>query len=450
MEYKNLQTAASSLFVNTIAIICWFVLAIGAGVLGYNWAAAFLIFMFLLAICARLWAFASLNKVSVELKGSANGMFCGEETELSYTVHNTKLLPLVWLDVLQELPSSRCLMPLDNEGVEEVKSVDGRDKNELLDRMNRELYQLKAQDDAPITYNSFFRLRRRFSFILWHQSLSWRTVWQAKKRGVYQIKNITLISGDALGLAQKELHCPLHNIPTFAVYPKLQAVNSEPFMRTLWSSRSGSNGFMEDPTVIRSDRDYIYGDSWKRINWRTAARRGDLQVNIYDTVLPKSTHFLLDGESFRQQDSEENEALEDSISVLASLLVELSAAGVDCALSLPKSRNFAAMDLKSRNSDTLDDMLFALAGYEYYEPDIIGGEVRIANPPSVFNNELFSNNSGRSFYFCYDAARVADWSFIKEEQSVPLTVISYLNADYAELSAMLGVPIISIDNVKRG
>ena len=415
MDYRALQTSASSLFVHPVSIVLWFVLAIAAVILGYELAAAFLMFMFLLSLIARIWSGAALKKVDIELSGANSQLFCGEETVLTYTVHNNKIMPVIWLDIFQDLPTSKCLIPINNEGVEEFKAVDGKDRNEILERLNRQLYQL-SEKETPIMYKSVYRLHRRFSFILWHQSLSWQTVWTAAKRGVYQVKEILLVSGDGLGLSQREKAYSLPNIPTFAVYPKLQPVNSEPFMRTIWSSRSGAKGYMEDTTVIRSDRDYQHGDSWKRINWRMAARGQDLQVNIYDTVLPKSAHFIFDGESFRQEKSEDNNALEDAISVIASLLMDLSGANIDCSLSMPKSRNFAAVNLSPKQGDTIDDMLFNLAGYEYYEPDILAGEVRQENPPSLFDfsRSLFStDNNGRVFYFCYDAENVADWSFLE-------------------------------------
>jgi len=42
-----MQTSSSSLFVHTISIILWFVLSVAAGILGFDMAAAFLMFMFL-------------------------------------------------------------------------------------------------------------------------------------------------------------------------------------------------------------------------------------------------------------------------------------------------------------------------------------------------------------------------------------------------------------------
>jgi len=447
-----MQTSSSSLFVHTISIILWFVLSVAAGILGFDMAAAFLMFMFLLSLFAKLWSKAALKKVKIELQGTPSRLFHGDEARLTYSVTNGKFLPLIWLDVIQQLPTSKCLMPLNDEGVEEVKSVDGRDRNEVLERLTNQLYQVK-DDTVPVTFTTTYRIRRRFSFILWHQTLSWQTIWTARKRGIYQIKDITLVSGDGLGLSQREYQCALSNIPTFAVYPKLQPVNSEPFMRTLWSSRSGAKGFMEDNTVIRSNRDYQHGDPWKRINWRMVARGQDLQVDVYDTVLPKSAHFILDGESFRQENSEENQALEDTISIIASLLLELSAAGVDCSLSMPKSRNFAACNLSPRQGDSVDDMLFNLAGYEYYEPDVLAGEIKVDNPPSVFDfsHSLFtSEDNGRSYYFCYDANKVADWSFLEEAKNIPLTVLSYVNVDFAALSAVLEVPVSGIESIKRG
>ena len=80
---------------------------------------------------------------------------------------------------------------------------------------------------------------------------------------------------------------------------------------------------MEDLTVIRSTRNYMTTDSLKHINWRLAARGLPLSVNVYEDILPKNVHFLLDGESFGGNVPHWEE-LEETLSILASEFVLLA------------------------------------------------------------------------------------------------------------------------------
>ena len=71
--------------------------------------AAVLIFLFLLAAVSRLWAFATVRKLSISVDSSLKGLFPGDTTALEITVRNEKFLPVVWLELFFPLSEDLCL-----------------------------------------------------------------------------------------------------------------------------------------------------------------------------------------------------------------------------------------------------------------------------------------------------------------------------------------------------
>jgi len=74
-----------------------------------NWAGlgslgAFLFFLFLLGLAARVWGLAALRGVSAGVAAERALLSVGEEIALHYTVKNEKLLPLIWLELWQSVP----------------------------------------------------------------------------------------------------------------------------------------------------------------------------------------------------------------------------------------------------------------------------------------------------------------------------------------------------------
>lgn len=308
---------------------------------GYLLLSVLLLFFALTGLLARQWGLRSLSRVEVTATGGHAALFAGEEVTLSYTVTNNKPLPLTWLELCQEMPLNGCMEPLD-----------GFERYELSE-MER------SQESAPSAL-----YRKRLAFVMGFQSVSWDTTWAARRRGIYQLGSIQLRSGDGFGLTQTAAPCPLPHVPTFAVYPRRVAVDAGPFLKNLWNGQIGSQGWLEDVTVMKNVRSYRPGDSWKRIDWRMAARQQGLLVREYETIQPRTIHFIFDGASF-QGLSADNEELERALSILSSLLVELDMAGVRCGLSLPQTGRSPNVDLlPDDRSLTLSDLLFQLAGFD--------------------------------------------------------------------------------------
>jgi len=311
-DNKSRLSGLSSLFVTRFAIALFLALSLLSNLFGKTLLSAFLMFTFLLTLSSRLWGFRAVKNVSVEIKGEHHFLFAGQSALIEYTVANHKLLPLIWLELLQDLPRNGCLVP------------DG----------SFELYEFTEREQVDDTKKVVFR--KKLAFILSHRKVSWKSAYAARRRGIYQIRRVLLRSGDGFGFTQSEMAAEVLSCPTFVVYPKIVPVKTDSFFKNLWNCRSGSKGYFDDLTVLRGSRAYQSTDSWKHINWRMAARQPELQVKLFETIMPKSVHFIVDGESFIGL-SENCDELEDALSVLASLILRLDESGLRCGISLPQT-----------------------------------------------------------------------------------------------------------------
>lgn len=397
-----------------------------ASFFGRTALAGFLLLLFAIGLGSRLWGMASLKRVSVELDCPSYRFFPGQETTIRCRVNNQKLLPLLWLEVCQLLPDDGCLMP--REGLPIIQTpVPARDG---------------TLQDRPA-------LGQKFTFLLWHQSLEWETSWEARSRGVYRVEYLSLRGGDGLGLTQAALEIPLPLPRVFAVYPRIQPVRGELFLRDLWDSQWGGRGYMEDITVIKSSRQYQNGDPWKRINWRMAARQQPLQVNLYETILPKAAHFILDGQSFL----EDPDGLEDTLSLLASVVLRLGESGVPCGLSLPKGDNQPPVNLFAADGAAPEDLLFRLAGYRLRQAPVWMREESEKAPYrcSSFDREGLlrgASRAGRIYLFTRDVGSFEGWSLLEGLDAASLVLLPYLEPP-AELPP-LDVSVVPLSTIREG
>ncbi|MCL2818089.1 MAG: DUF58 domain-containing protein, partial [Clostridiales bacterium] len=377
----------SSLFVSYPALIIWFAAAAAAARFGFFVPAAFLLFIFIICLIAKIWGLLAVKNLSLVLDAQAGRFFQGQEAVFTYTVGNHKLLPLIWLEVIQTLPQTRCLWPLEEEG---VCMVSRHEETRII--------------SEPA-------LKKRFSFLLWNQSLSWDVVWRAQKRGVFRLGGLKLITGDAFGLMQRGADLTPDPPPLFVVYPRIQPVDADLFLRFYYDCFSGSKGYMDDATVIKGARDYQATDSCKHINWRLAARGQALQVNMFESVLPRAAHFIIDGESFSGLSPEFDE-LEDVLSIVASLMLRLDEAQVRYGLSLPRGEGSPPLNLFVSQGAVLEEALYHLSDYrcleKLYDADKLYGKAKESAPSEFDEQSLFSdgNNLGRIYYVVYDAEKM--------------------------------------------
>ena len=391
----------SSLLVSLPVLALLLLGGVLAAFFGQERLAFALLFVFLLAGASRMWAVLAARKVTVSVSGAARGMFPGEEVQLELTVRNDKFLPLVWLELFFPLSRNLCMTP------EECRKPD--DWEALGLEEIRASTQLVGE--------------KRCSFLLWYETTRLSVRWRANRRGVYSSARWRLRTGDGFGLTQIDCPLPREEARRFAVYPALVEVRPDLFLRNLWNADTGTRGVMEDVTVIRSTRDYQSSDSLKRINWRLTARGLPLSVNVYEDILPKSVHFILDGESFSGAQPHLEE-LEDALSILASELVRLESAQVRCSLSL--CRGAQGREASYFDAST-EELLRALAGYNPLEIKMGADGVILPQQPVFDTAPLFdtSHGVGRFYYLAYSIASLADRALLRRLDPGCTSVLTY-------------------------
>jgi len=402
----------SSLITSPFIIAASFVGSILINWAGLTWPTIFLFSVFFVGLTARLWGFFALRRINVSISGNSLTMMIGDSAELTYTVENNKLLPLTWMELCIDAPVNGCVSP--DSGF----SLFSCQEEQMEEEVYRELY------------------RRRILFLMSFQSISWGTVWMARRRGVYEASKVSLRSGDGFGLTRS-----MQDITTdailFIVWPKIVPVDTAPFFRNVWQGSAGRRGHVEDPTVLHGLRDYIPGDMWKRIDWRMAARTDELMVRKFETILPSTIHFVLDIASFPDTSGDDCE-LEESISVIASLILELSAAGIKCGLSLPRGKGFPTVDISPEDPSTdARDLLNSLAALN--AGDAVGG----------FDEgfiESLSRTVGQVWFVAYSGLSISCPDLVEKMEPGGFFALCYDTGDPGYLT---GRPLFAIDYVKK-
>lgn len=428
----------SSLLVTNAGIAVFLALTIVASIFRLNAVAGLSLFVFLLALISRLWGDFSISRVSVRLDAESARMFAGEQVKLTYSVTNDKLLPLIWLELIQDMPWRQCMMP--EEGFDEY-AVTAQERGDVGDTSE------SAAAEVGKT-----ALKKKFAFIMGRETLHWESVWNARRRGVYAVEQLTLRSGDGFGLTHAENIVKVDAAPTFVIYPRPVQVDASIFLRTHWDTSSGSHGFIDDMSVMRGLKHYERGDAWKRINWRMAARGQDLQVNLYETIMPRALHFVLDGESFAGL-SPENDELEQTLSVLSSLLLRLQDEHMDCGLSLPRSVHMPAVNIRAGGGE--DDLLFFLAGYDILsvKDEKLWSEKQIRGwLPSQFEPRPLRGAvraAGRVCWVTASAAHLREHGLPAYVDPAKLTILTYAEPTEADRLALAPARLITVDSLRR-
>jgi len=405
MRSAKLSYSRSTFIVSLPAIGASLVFCVLAAFFGQVWLAASLMFVFLFALVARIWAFLSMRKLSIRVSAPTGGLFPDDEIEFEIRVKNKKFMPVIWLELFAPVVLSHCLMPEDSRVPDD--------------------WEYAALNDIGMAAD--VAGEKKFSFLLWYETVAGCMRWKAVKRGLYSMEHWRLRTGDGFGLCQLEKPLKEDDERTIAVYPRLVPVVPDIFLRNLWNSESGAKGVMEDPTVIRSTRDYQTFDSMKQINWRLAARGLPLTVNVYEDILPKSAHFIFDGNSFAGQTPHDDE-LEDALSIMASLCVRLDRLDVKTGVSFPAWDDHSAVNLFAAEGAVTEELLRTMAEYEL--PSLVydkNSQENIVPAPMFDRAGIFdgAKQAGRFYYVVYDTQSLKDRSLLRALDETGTTILTY-------------------------
>ena len=212
---------------------------------------------------SRLWNRFCLHRVEYKRSFSRKQVFFGEEIIYEIEVTNRKPLPLPWLQVEDELP-------------QQVTLLKGKAEETIEDRM-------VLTNIFPI--NVYHRIKRRFPIRCQH-------------RGSFVFGPTRLNSGDLFGFFRKQK--TIEQLDYLLVYPRLVpleklGIPSQQFFGDIRLKRH----IFQDPVLTAGVRDYVAGDSLKRIHWKTTARIGRLQTKIFEPTTTVDISMFLDVRTLR-------------------------------------------------------------------------------------------------------------------------------------------------------
>jgi uncharacterized protein (DUF58 family) len=196
---------------------------------------------------SRLWGRYCLARVEYHRRLSQPRAAWGDEVDLELEVVNRKPLPLAWLEVQEELPA--VLAP--SRGTVRRSHRSGRS---LL--------------GAMLGLRWYERVRRRYRIV-------------CLARGDHWFGPTTLRSGDLFGFETREL--VVASETNLLVYPRVVPIGrlGLPAVDPL-GERAARDWLFQDPLRTVGVREYVRGDSRRRIHWGATARTGALQVKVHE------------------------------------------------------------------------------------------------------------------------------------------------------------------------
>ena len=207
---------------------------------------------------SRLWNRFCLHRIEFRRNLSSDRVFFGEEVVYEIEVANRKPLPLPWLQIEDELPEQVTLL--------KGTTIAAHEGRVILNNM------------FPI--NWYHRIKRRYPM-------------KCLQRGTYIFGPAKISSGDLFGLFRREKR---YDKPDYLmVFPRLVSLDKLGIpSRQLFGDIRLRSHLFQDPVLTAGVRDYHFGDSMKRIHWKSTARLRKLQTKIYEPTTTVDISIFLD------------------------------------------------------------------------------------------------------------------------------------------------------------
>ena len=197
-------------------------------------------------ILGKWWSGKALSNVTCQRFFESHAFF-GEDVTVRLVICNRGWLPIAWLRLYESLPVD---LTIPN-AVNQVITLGARSQSTIMYRL------------------------------------------QSRKRGYYPIGPLFTSTGDLLGLSREQQK--QGDIDHLTVYPKII-----PLTRPSLASRSpqgtlrSHQPIFEDPSRVLSKRDYVAGDSLRRVDWKASAVLGRLLVKQFEPSIALETAIFLD------------------------------------------------------------------------------------------------------------------------------------------------------------
>jgi uncharacterized protein (DUF58 family) len=222
-------------------------------------------------IISRLWTTRVLLGLRHE-RSFVPRAFCGEEIPVRLVVRNQGWLPVLWLRLSEGMP------------------VEVAPPAPL-----RQVLSLGPRSQACFEY-----------------------VLRARKRGYYHIGPLFAATGDLLGLVNEQrlesATDPLIIYPRIVHFKRLNLPSFSPL-----GHLRHTQPIYEDHSRVMGKRPYMKGDSLRRVDWKTSANTGSLQVKLYDPSISLTTAIFLDMDARDYDQHTWIDAIELAIIIAASI-----------------------------------------------------------------------------------------------------------------------------------
>jgi uncharacterized protein (DUF58 family) len=205
-----------------------------------------LIYLVVGALAAGMWwSRRALGQVDAKRRFPTHA-FLGETVKIDLHVQNKGWLPVPWMELRETLPVA-----------------------------------LVGPHSFQTVTNLGPRANAQFEYFV-----------QARKRGYYPIGPLSISTGDILGLSDS-LQAKMQ-AEALVVYPKIIPFTSmEIPSHSPHGTLRHTLPLFEDPTRVFGKRGYTSGDSLRRIDWKSSASTGRLQVKLFEPSIALETFVFL-------------------------------------------------------------------------------------------------------------------------------------------------------------
>jgi len=239
------------------------------------------------AMLGKLWSRFSLRGIGCGRTVSEDRVFAGETVELKVRLVNRKILPLPWVQLSHIIPD-----------------------------------QLEIQDAIPESgWSNNRRILGYNTSLFWYSAVSWRHTLLCRKRGYYDLGDLTVTSGDIFGLYPRSSTYVSND--TIIVYPRIFPIEQFglPSINPLGETRAERRIF-EDQTRTIGVREYTPHDSLRYIHWKASARHQNLQVKVFEPTTTLKIALFIVVNSFQSGDENDFELGVSAAASLANYIIQ--------------------------------------------------------------------------------------------------------------------------------
>ena len=274
----------------------------------WSWS---LVAVSVLLLIGYVWARNLRDRVSAERRTLGTWVVAGDELVERFTLVNAGWLPMLWARV-------RDGSSVPGYSVDRVETASGRDRR------------------------------------------TWTTTGMCQRRGVFRLGPWDLETSDPLGLFQVTLHYPA--TATIMVYPRASYLPNLVLPRGRAPGRATSAEFAAEETItVGGVRQYVQGDSLRRVHWPSTARHASLMVREFDREPSGDLWLIVDMDAAVQAGRDAEATQEYAVILAASLAGQFIRGGERRGVGLLLSGRNPQMLPPARGQAQLWRILEALA-----------------------------------------------------------------------------------------